>query len=348
MAVFPTHPPLELRIKLLDPSFDGEFPEVASIAPKVKPYQPRKTVRRLDTKAQAWQRKLAIFQLPMAAAVAQTSLADSVVSQVGTVSKNTLGEAGHILEGLPRSLKLAVESLSGAVAVVYGLLADRSNTEVRTRQLEYLSKNADPAVYQTFLNLLPDFSYLPLEYRLPLLDLATPALKTQSAALYEGFREHVEALINMDSKVTPFEFTLKQVMLSRLDFFFGKTKKAKQLYASLNPLISSCEVLLSFLAGAGNAFGNKAEQAFIKASKMLAGSRVWKFIPRGEISPQKVETALKEMASAFPKCKEQFLKACVGCVEQDGKLDLREMELLRAFASALDCPIPPITISALK
>ncbi len=342
VSIFPTHPPLELRIKLLDPSFDGKFPAIKSIASRGVPKaRTRQATSQADQKVREWEKKIAIFQAPMVATM-QTSLAGSFVAEVGTMTEASMSQAIEILEQLPKPLREAAMVLSGAVALVYGLLIDQFNPEVRAKQLEYLSQRADPAVYQALLRLLPDFANLKVAFCLPLLDLATPTLKTQSSALYHPFRENLEALIGMDPAVTVFEFALKQVVLHHLDFFFGKAKKPVPIYSSLDKILPHCEVLLSYLAGAGHLTRNVAEEAFNKVSKGLATSYGWKFIPADALPSEKVEGSLGVMALAFPKVKEEFLKACVNCVEQDGKLDIRETELLRAFASALDCPIPPM------
>jgi hypothetical protein len=39
--------------------------------------------------------------------------------------------------------------------------------------------------------------------------------------------------------------------------------------------------------------------------------------------------------------KKRVLEACAGCVARDGHATLEELELFRAVADALDCPIPP-------
>lgn len=343
---FSTHPPLGFRIKLLDPSFDGNFPAVKSAAPPglASKYQARKPAFQSEAKAKEWERKMAVFRVPLAV-TAQASLADSVVSTVGTATNENLGQAVRMLEGFPKPLKIATMTLSGSAALVYGLLIDRFNSQTRARQIEYLSQRADPAVHQFFLKLLPDFSSLPVELCLPLLDLATPALKTQSPVMYDLFRKNIEALINMDQTVTVFEFALKQVVLHHLDFFFGKIKKPEPVFASLEQVLESCEVLLSYLAGVGHLSQPLAATSFMKAAKGLAPSREWKFIPAQALVQKQAEEALASMSRAFPRVKEQFLKACVNCVQHDGRLDIREMELLRAFASTLDCPIPPLSVA---
>ncbi|HOE69170.1 MAG TPA: M48 family metallopeptidase [Candidatus Omnitrophota bacterium] len=346
-ALFPTHPPIGLRIKLLDPSFDGKYPAIRSIAPKVPETKRPGAARPLtDRKIDEWERKVALFQTPLAVAAVSgvpAPVADNVVASVGNPAGANPGKARCLLEEMPKHLREAALTLDDAMALVYGLLIDRMNSSTRTRQLEYLSREADPAVHRKVLRLLPDFSSLKIEFCLPLIDLATPALKTQTRASYEKFRANIEALIHTDQTVTVFEFALERVVLHHLDFFFRKTKRPVPIHASLAPLLPQCAVLLSYLAGAGSVSKTLAQNAFMKAARSLApGAAGWTMIPAGQLSHGRTAKALEDMAAAFPKIKEQFLRACVVCVEHDGRLDIREMELLRAFASVLDCPIPPL------
>ena len=348
-AMFQTHPPLDLRIKLLDPSFDGKFPVVKSIAPRsASKHQGRRDTSKLNKKAkkvEAWEKKVGAFRIPGTEAL-PIPTPNSFLGTVGTVTAAGIVHAAETLNQIPKQLKELTSTLSGAVALCYGLLIDRANTTIRTRQLEYLKQNMDPAIHPVLLKLLPDLSSLPIEAHLPLMDLLTPALKTQSPEMYERFKQNITALIDMDETVTVFEFVLKQVILHHLDFFFGKRSKPVATHTAVAPIAASCEVLLSYLAAAGHLTQPLAQISFMKAAKELMAKREWRFIPPTQLPQQQVEDALRQMACAVPRVKERFLKACVSCVEEDGRLRPREIELLRAFASTLDCPIPPFSAAS--
>ena len=341
-TIFSTHPPIHARIRLLDPSFDGKYPVVRSIAPaETRAFRsPRPANPHLGEELAKWEKKMSLSQTPRTD-LGHESLAESVVFQVGVITDNHLNRASEIREALPALFREAVTSVTGSIALVYGLLIDRRNTDVRSHQLEYLARHDDPSVYKMLLRLLPDFSSLKTEWCLPLLDLATPTLKTQTSERYEKFREHVETLIHEDQSVSVFEFVLKQVVLHRLDLFFGKAKKTTVVYSDWKPILPDCEILLSYIAGAGSFFRPLVEKSFFKAVESLGQDFSWKLIPFELLTHDQIAGALKKMAAASPKLKEQFLKACVHCIEHDEQLDIRELELLRAFASTLDCPIPP-------
>jgi hypothetical protein len=55
-----------------------------------------------------------------------------------------------------------------------------------------------------------------------------------------------------------------------------------------------------------------------------------------------IDKALDRLTQAAPAIKRRVLEACARVVEVDGELSLREAEILRAVADALDCPMPPV------
>ena len=55
-----------------------------------------------------------------------------------------------------------------------------------------------------------------------------------------------------------------------------------------------------------------------------------------------VDQALDRLAQATPRVKRQLLLACARAVNADDTVAIEEAELLRAFAEALDCPMPPM------
>jgi hypothetical protein len=52
--------------------------------------------------------------------------------------------------------------------------------------------------------------------------------------------------------------------------------------------------------------------------------------------------ALDRLRKLAPFVKRAFLEACAVTVNADGRVATAEGDLLRAIATALECPIPPI------
>jgi hypothetical protein len=64
------------------------------------------------------------------------------------------------------------------------------------------------------------------------------------------------------------------------------------------------------------------------------------------LTPQQIKldtlgAALDHLALLKPQFKDHLLKACLAVVTQDQEYAPHEMELMRAIAAALDCPLPP-------
>ncbi len=65
-------------------------------------------------------------------------------------------------------------------------------------------------------------------------------------------------------------------------------------------------------------------------------------LPRNEINLQSLNSALDELAKLKPLEKPRLLKACAICITADQHITSNEVELYRAIAAILDCPVPPL------
>ena len=91
----------------------------------------------------------------------------------------------------------------------------------------------DPALAGRIAELAAAADRCPHAARLPLVDLAVPALRRLSPSQYRAFRELVEGLVAADRKVSLFELTLRHVLLRHLDPSFGAPPATAVQYYSL-------------------------------------------------------------------------------------------------------------------
>lgn len=110
---------------------------------------------------------------------------------------------------------------------------------------------------------------------------------------------------------------------------------------SLKELTTELSQLLSMLAHVSSKDTQEVQHAFDQAVKELQIAELV-LIEKQKLTLGDVDTALEKLNQLKPLQKPQLLKALSQCVMADGKVSLREAELLRAVAAALDCPIPPI------
>src|SRR5262249_48758892 len=104
-----THPPLDVRIRLLDPQFDGIYPEVEPL-----------DVSTAEDKPSQRGRLPPIFgNLPHGAAVAAAVAADSAVMSVGRPQPSHVTYAAGLQLDLPDSIREAAQEPFSARALIY-------------------------------------------------------------------------------------------------------------------------------------------------------------------------------------------------------------------------------------
>lgn len=311
---FDTHPPLKDRIRRVDPGWDGRYPK----------FEPRLDVALMNQ--EAW--TAAVTGQPY-----QPSAVDVAVASVGAPTVAHLQEARSTLRRLDERLQRAAHDSEGAQALVYGLLLD-SEPGQRARQLEAIKQRLNLSLALQ-LDLLEE-SLLRLDpgQRLPLLDLAMPALKQLDTKAFLALRENMALLIKLDGKVKLLEWTLLRIIERNLRPGSGKIGNV-----ALAELSEACATLLAFLARVGETSDLQTEQAFADAWSGLP------FAPRSlpaAASLRDLEAALKQLEQLRPLQKPQLLKALARCIEHDGHITAGEAELMRAVADILDCPMPPL------
>jgi Zn-dependent protease with chaperone function len=342
LAALSTHPPLENRIKRLDPAFDGAYPVLQAVEPgealhEVFPILPQEG---LTAAAHANYSGFTASPAPdrdhprlIAASPEQ------VIRTMGNPTMEYMRFARQLIDSLPREVLNAARNSFGARAVIYGLLLD-SLEEMRTIQLEIL-KHADPLVWQECGNLIPQLLALPRDTRLPLVDLCLPSLMLLSSGQYRSFRENIDRLAKADHRINLFEYVLHHVVKRHLDGRFEATKKKNFLHGSIPALSNEISCILSLLARLGQN-GPTAEETFRKASATIKGhAEPFVFLSPAQCSLKHFDQALRRLGQASFAVRGKVLNACLACVTQDDKITVEEAELLRAIADALGCPVPP-------
>jgi len=319
MSLMATHPPLDDRIRRLDPYFDMELGEAKGGGAA--------TVAAGGAAGFAGGAPRQFAAVP-----------DEVVSSVGNPMPEHLSYASDLLGALPNELRAAAYEPFGARAVMYALLLNE-DTEARKTQLRHLEEHADPAVYNETIRLAAAMEGLDPRCYLPLTDLAIGTLKKLSASQYGAFCQNIDHLVKADKQIDLFEFTLQRMIVRHLDPTFRRVKPPTVRRSDLASVSGECGALLSCLAHWG-ADDGEAQAAFSKGAGALNIEGL-SMDPADSCGLAAVDEALSSLAAAAPGVKKLILKGCVACVASDGKVTIEEAELLRAVADSLDCPIPP-------
>jgi len=338
-----THPPLEKRIKRIQPSFNGRFPVVELPSQKTLAERDKEEVAAVAAKAGAAALKPAAPTPPLGAPAAQTIpvIPQEMTQLFGKLTEAHLAYATLLLAELPSQLTAHVHDPSSARSIIFALLLSR-DSETRRAQFRLLNESKDRLVARETLESSTLVDRCPPETRLPLVDLALPALRALSLPQYEEFTRLVEQLVEADQKIDLFEYTLHHILRRHLDSHFRETQPPAPKYHSLAPLSSEIALLLSSLAHVGQDTEEQARQAFVQGVEELKKSRLKLSLQKKEeCGSDALSRALDRLTLVTPLLKRRLLRACGACVSHDFQVTVQEGELLRAIADSLDCPMPP-------
>src|SRR5262249_45151755 len=127
-------------------------------------------------------------------------LADETASRIGHVDPTEISYAQALHDGMPDVLRVAAQEPFSARALVYTLLLD-PRPDLRDLQLTRLKAGVEPRDFAETLRLVAPVQALPDTHRLPLLDLAMPALRQMSPRQHRAFRAQVEVLMIADQRL---------------------------------------------------------------------------------------------------------------------------------------------------
>ncbi|MBA2661228.1 MAG: M48 family metallopeptidase [Bradymonadaceae bacterium] len=374
-----THPPLQDRIRRVDPSFRGEFGLIeagaqlassASAAPGHNLVQPMAAMA-MAVAATAPSStpsnfapapsKFAPAQAPQGAPQGAPQAApqaaqqeysfrpEQVVDQIGHATAAHLAYSSALLRGLPDEVRSAMHDPFGAVALMYTLVLD-ADLSARQGQGQILSELVDQAQLRETQRLWKFVAVLDPNARVPLIDLSIPALRKMAPDQYQHFARVMTRLIYADGKVTLFEFVIQKVLRHRLDASFGRADARMVNFHAFTPLRHDCNVLISALAHVGQEVRAEAVHAHGLAMQRLPGLSPGEL---GLLAPDQcgldlLDVALDRLGLASPVIKQFVIDAAAHCVLGDGKVSREEAELLRAICDVLDCPLPPFLPDAGK
>jgi Zn-dependent protease with chaperone function len=357
-----THPPLKERIRRVDPSGAGERAPARSKEAEVRTRQadappgdpePRPGGREATTPERTAASTAAsgtggrgpdLADLDVASPEQLIKVvvgAAALMGSVGSPAPEHLAHARELLARIPEPLRDAAHEPGGAQALVLALLggaggpADEARREAAS-QLEL----PDPAP------LVAALAEVGPEARLPLLDLALPALHGLTAERAAAFRSAVQRVIRSDGEVRPFDFALVHVLWRHLPGGAGRSGEGGRTIRSLKSVRRPLESVLSGVARAGADDEEAAERAFRAGLSALPGGEGEGLAlrPSHAADLTRLDEALERLERGSLEVRRAVLEACAAAVLADQEVRTTELELLRAVAECLELPLPPIRV----
>lgn len=318
-----THPPLPKRIVAIDPWFDGQFPKVKSLPPN------------------QFERDQAFEQVVATAISIGRNYPESLIAEMGSVTADRIKRAATMRLNLPIEVTQALREPAGAAGVVYALLLG-ADAATREQQLQILSRQTTPAVFEKTKTLAPQIEALGDSYKFILAEFAVPTLRRLDSDEYAAFAKNIRQLVECDGVIELFEYALMKMVARRLNAAFGDSDAEATPYGRVTDVLPECAILLSALAHVGEDDESKARADFAKGREFLnAPPGAVQFLTRNEWDLAKADAALMRLAKSPLAVQRNILLACGKTVAADDHVTPREAELLRAIADSLNCPMPP-------
>lgn len=253
---------------------------------------------------------------------------------------------------LTPELDNAMREPQAACALMYALLLSQHEEAHLSDVLNtYASSHAGLAKY-----LAASISSLPAAARMPLIDMAMPALKQLSAEEKQLLLKNVERLIAADRRISLAEFVVQTLLVRRLNAHAGRAIAVK--FARLAELKNECALLLSLTSFV-------AASSFPSAAQTLTDGVSSGFLRGAAACPElgldasdlkaapsirfsEVQAALDRCNQLAPLSKPALIKALLAGMCPPGKeeLPLLAADLLRAICAALEAPMPPQVAAA--
>ena len=325
-GAFATHPPLPERIRRIDPGWDQEY-----VAEGAGPWG-------VETAGAA------SFSGVVAKEQSFALSPEEATARAGAPTADHVRYAHDLLGKLPEALLGAAHSPYGARALAYSMVISR-DPAVWRKQLDLLQTRADPQVLTEMDGIFKLVSDLDRPSRLALMTVCVASLRSLSGGQFRAFLSTLQALIDADDALSPFEFALLRILRRHLNKHFAGLSRAGSDNRSRDGHIRECGLLLSALAHIGHGEPQAARLAYQSGLDQLGLKSAPDMASADRTDLNAVGEALDSLEQLRPDDKRRLVAACTATIASDGQVTVEEGEILRAVCDSLEVPMPPFVDS---
>ena len=354
-GMFATHPPLPERLLAIDPNFTPS--QITDLALNLEKNakrvaeQAEKEIAEEAKKAKDNEDKTGMSKALGGLGVL---LPGALSDAIGNPAIEHVIYAESLRQELPSKLLNAAHDQDKDVFhLTLALLLHPDKTQ-QSKQIAILEKQLGADRVAKVKDYYQELNKKSEQFRLPLLDLAFPALKRRSLEELHFLRDLIEKIIHTDNKVEPFEYALSRVLASHLadvwePYAVGKaSKKPAELQSAIQHLFA----VVSLEGSHDNATNEQAYKDGIdylvkqpKSLKLLKHFKLEELNTYQEPDNnwiQSLDQGLLNLDALPMSIKQILIEALSITIAFDDEVSLVESELLRAICSTLHCPLPPM------
>lgn len=319
LGMFSTHPPLNDRIKRIDPSWDGRF----AVA---------KTTKKTQATAENTENAF------------DTALASSVaISTLLTQNNHGAVVEPQSLASLPKFLLTNCQHFSSASAIYLSTLLQ---PEYLARQMFLIRELGNADLVANVDRLSDRVMQLNRQQQLSLLQLAIPTLKEQTASQFRIFQQLVHDLVQVDNQQDLYEWIVQSWLLHCVGVQWhwvavssaARTESMAKRQSEILCLLSVTSAHAHSSANAESTGQNRKQLAWLAGLAALD-------LPEGTANPHAsyadLTAALPHLLNCGPLLKRQIWQMLQAAIHADAQISDEEQLLLQAFAFLLEIPAVP-------
>ena len=346
-----SHPPIEERIRRIDPRFHpGQLKALAkrlalgqlgaADAPKAAGTAP------------ANPGPMATMPMPTPQLGGEPLDAAGPLAAIADPGQAALIAAALVVESLPDGLLAAARSPEWAPAVLCLLLLapnsepdSEQNPETRERQTLIVARGLGAEAERRLAHLLAEHPAPAPRQRLPLAEIAFPALKRRPREDLARLDQTIDALTRADGRLAVFEYALARMLRVQIADALDPRQVRPTGRLELADLEAEARALILALARLGHA-DEAAARAAEGAGLALAGWAPNRGPSLRETWHEVFDRTLTPLNRLRPRAKGTLVAALVATAAHDHQVTVAEAEALRAICAVLHVPLPmppPVT-----
>jgi hypothetical protein len=266
------------------------------------------------------------------------STAEAAVRQAAADA--TFADVGEVppVGGVSAGLQEQAHDPFGANAIACALLLSEE-PGVQAEQLALIENTGIKGLAMTVNELAPQIRALPVQERLPLLELSLPSLKCMSLPQYRQFKRVLLEMAHADRQIDLYEWCMYQVIRHYLDPEFVQVQPSRPEYRKPVHVRQAYRTVLSVLAWHGHEDAAERSEAFARGADAVGLHNI-SLRPLPECGVGEFSKAVSKLANCYPLLKPRLLKGMAECAAHNGELSAVEIEILVSVAAVMDCPVP--------
>ena len=346
-SLMATHPPLNDRIKKIEPRWSGRLPDYSDKRFNKKSSVTKKRAERNTRQSRA--DKVERYYVDQSLEKHREKNHDknaqkerfvqgaiaAAMMQVGQVKEEEVEAVQVEISALDTKVQERLKDPLGAQAIVLSLLYDETYKEA----LYAVIQEQNPYLLLEFASFMKE-GHTDLQKQSTLvISLAMNALKSLSVEQYQHFKNIVETFVTIDNEVTLFEWSLQYIIQRPLELHLGVREIPKQRGSHIGAVKKEVETLYSMLAQAQYEDEKAAKEAFDNTKREIRAGAL-KYIPKDQIDHELFLKAVTAIESVKPAISERIFEGVLHSIKLDGKVSETENAFIHAIAQLMQVPLP--------